>query len=300
MSFESAWASMRVEASFGPNPLSGLHDPALGSRQRSAMGLSMPELFIMRPILAAIVLLAGLADGPGARAAEIKVLTAGAFKPIVVATAAEFERQSGHKLVIDNDTAGALLRRIGEGEAFDVAVLTPAAVKELAAKGKIADATATDLARTSVGVAVREGAPRPDIATVAAFRMALLTAAKVAYIDPAAGGSSGIYFAKLLETMGIADAVKAKAVLVPGGLVAERLVSGEADLAVHQISEILAVKGAVLVGPLPAEIQSYTTYTGALSAAAAGAEAPKAFLAFLRSDAAKRILSEKGMEAAAH
>lgn len=245
----------------------------------------------------AIVSLFALSAG-AASADEIKVLTAGAFKPIVLAVAPAFEKDSGHKLVIDNDTAGGLLRRIGGGEAFDVAVLTPAAVKELVGSGKIAAGTPVNLARTSVGVAVKEGAPRPDISTVAAFKAALLAASKVAYIDPAAGGSSGIYFSKLLETMGIANAVRAKAVLVPGGLVAQRLVSGEADLAIHQISEILAVPGAVLVGPLPAEIQSYTVYTGGLAAAGAKPDAAKAFLAFLSGDAARRVLAEKGMEAA--
>ncbi|HEV7258201.1 MAG TPA: substrate-binding domain-containing protein [Bosea sp. (in: a-proteobacteria)] len=254
----------------------------------------------MRPIIAAVAILAACWEWPAVQAAEIKVLTAGAFKPVILATAAEFEKQSGHKLVVDNDTAGALLRRIGEGEAFDLAVLTPAAVKELVGKGKMLGPSTADLARTSVGVAVKEGAARPDIATVPAFKAALLAARKVAYIDPAAGGSSGIYFAKLLETMGIADAIKAKAVLVPGGLVAQRLVTGEADLAVHQISEILAVQGATLVGPLPADIQSYTTYTGGLAAAGAQPEAAGAFLSFLRGDAARRILAEKGMEAAAN
>ncbi|KPF65785.1 hypothetical protein IP69_17030 [Bosea sp. AAP35] len=253
----------------------------------------------MQPIPAAIAVVACLWSLSGAQSAEIRVLTAGAFKPIILATAAEFEKQSGHKLVVDNDTAGALLRRIGQGEAFDVAILTPAAVKQLVAQGKIAGATMANLARTSVGVAVKEGAQRPDIATVAAFKAALLAARKVAYIDPAAGGSSGIYFSKLLETMGIAEAVRAKAVLVPGGLVAQRLVTGEADLAVHQISEILAVKGATLVGPLPADIQSYTTYTGGLAVATAQTAPAGDFLAFLRGDAARRILAEKGMESAA-
>jgi molybdate transport system substrate-binding protein len=246
----------------------------------------------------ALTILASFCAVASAPAAEIKILTAGAFKPIVLALAPAFERESGHKLTIDNDTAGGLLRRIGGGEAFDVAVLTPAAVKELTEKGKIAAGSAANLARTSVGVAVKEGAPKPDIATVAAFKATLLAAGKVAYIDPAAGGSSGIYFAKLLETMGIADQVKAKAVLVPGGLVAEKLVTGEADLAIHQISEILAVKGATFVGPLPREIQNYTVYTGGLGAATGQPEAAKALLAFLASDAAKRVLAEKGMEPA--
>lgn len=252
----------------------------------------------MRRLFAASLMLGSLFLPGAVAAAEIKVLTAGAFKPIVLAVAAEFEKGSGHKLVIDNDTAGGLLRRIGGGESFDLAVLTPAALKELVASGKIAAGTPANLARTAVGVAVKDGAPKPDIASVAAFKAALLAANKVAYIDPAAGGSSGIYFSKLLETMGIADTVRAKAVLVPGGLVAQKLVTGEADLAIHQISEILAVKGATLVGPLPAEIQNYTVYAGGLAVATAQPEAAKAFLAFLGSDVARRILGEKGMERA--
>jgi len=254
------------------------------------------ELFMRLPI-ALTVFLAIFAAGESS-AAEVKILTAGAFKPVVMALAPAFEQQSGHKLVIDNDTAGGLLRRIGGGEAFDVAVLTPAAVKELVGAGKITAGTPANLARTSVGVAVKDGAAKPDIATVAAFRATVLAAGRVAYIDPAAGGSSGIYISKLFETMGIAVAVKAKAVLVPGGLVAQKLVTGDADLAIHQISEILAVKGATLVGPLPREIQNYTTYTGGLGAGSMQPDAAKALLAFLGGDAAKRVLADKGMEPA--
>jgi molybdate transport system substrate-binding protein len=241
---------------------------------------------------------AALAALSPASAAEIRVLTAGAFKPIVLAITPEFEKQTGHKLIVDNDTAGALQRRILGGEAFDVAVVTPAVIRELADKGKIVTGSPVNLARTAVGVAVKEGAAQPDIRTVESFKAALLAATKVAYIDPAAGGSSGIYFSKLLETMGIADVVRAKAVLVPGGLVAQRLVTGEADLAIHQISEILAVKGATLVGPLPRDIQNYTTYAGGLGTGAAQAEAGNALIAFLNGDVARRVLAEKGMEAA--
>ncbi len=252
----------------------------------------------MRRSLVPMLIFAALAVLSPASAAEVRVLTAGAFKPIVLAITPEFEKQTGHKLIVDNDTAGALQRRILGGEAFDVAVVTPAVIRELADKGKIVAGTPVNLARTAVGVAVKEGAAQPDIRTVESFKAALLAATKVAYIDPAAGGSSGIYFSKLLETMGIADVVRAKAVLVPGGLVAQRLVTGEADLAIHQISEILAVRGATLVGPLPREIQNYTTYAGGLGTGAAQAEAGKALIAFLNGDVARRVLAEKGMEAA--
>lgn len=252
----------------------------------------------MRRTLVSVMVFAAISALSPASAAEIRVLTAGAFKPIVLAITPEFEKQSGHALIVDNDTAGALQRRILGGEAFDVAVVTPAVIKELAEKGKIVAGTQVNLARTAVGVAVKEGAAQPDIRTVESFKAALLAATKVAYIDPAAGGSSGIYFSKLLETMGIADVVRAKAVLVPGGLVAQRLVTAEADLAIHQISEILAVRGATLVGPLPREIQNYTTYAGGLGTGAAQPEAAKALIAFLNGDLARRVLAEKGMEAA--
>src|SRR5262245_29293141 len=134
---------------------------------------------------------------PGA-AAEVKVLTAGAFKQVVLAVVPEFEKR-GHKAVVDNDTVGALVKRIEGGEAFDVAVLTPAAVDDLTRKGKIADGSKAALARVGVGVMVKAGAPVPDIGTVDAFKRALLNAKSVAYIDPASGGSWGIYLANLRE-----------------------------------------------------------------------------------------------------
>lgn len=230
-------------------------------------------------------------------AAEIKVLTAGAFKPVVTAVVANFEKQSGHKVTVDNDTAGGLLKRIVGGEPFDVVVVTPGALDELSKAGKVAAGSATRLARVAIGVAVKRGAPLPDISTVAAFQNALLAARAIAYIDPAAGGSSGVYLTQLFEKMAIADRIKAKAVLVPGGLVAQRLVSDQADIAIHQISEILAVPGATLVGPIPAEIQNYTVYAGALSVNSLDPRAASALLSALQSTAAREIMKAKGLEA---
>ena len=232
-----------------------------------------------------------------ATAAEIKVLTAGAFKPVVVALAADFEKQTGHKLVVDNDTAGALVRRIAGGETFDLVVLTPAAIVQLAQAGKVAANASTPLARVAIGVAVVRGAPLPDIGSVAAFTQVLQQARAVAYIDPASGGSSGIYLTQLFEKMGLAAQIETKAVLVPGGLVAQRVVSGEADIAIHQISEILAVPGATLVGPLPAEIQNYTVYAGAVAAAAREPAAARALLTLLAGAQAQAVLKDKGMQA---
>lgn len=143
-------------------------------------------------------------------------------------------------------------------------VLTTGALEQLGKAGKVQYASTT-LARVAIGVAVKAGALLPDISTVAAFQSTLLAARAVATIDPASGGSSGIYLWQWFDKVGIAERLKPKAVLVPGGLVAERVVSGQADIALHQISEILAVPGATLVGPLPDAIQNYTVYAGALS-----------------------------------
>ena len=240
--------------------------------------------------LAAIVLAAP------AGAAEIKVLTTGAYKPVIAAMASEFERRTGRTLRLDNDTAGGLLRRVRDGEVFDLLVLPSAPMQSLVTAGTIA-AGPVPLARVAIGVAVRRGAPLPDIGSVAAFRSTLLAARTVAVIDPAAGGSSGIYLAKLFERMGIAEPMRAKAVLVPGGLVAQRVVDGQAELAIHQISEILAVPAAQLVGPLPAEIQNYTTYVGGVSASAQDGAAARSLLELLAGPAARSLLGDKGMEA---
>jgi len=230
-----------------------------------------------------------------ARADTIKVLTTGAFKQVVVALVPAFEARTGHKVDVQNDTAGALAKRIGAGETFDVLVLTPAGLKTLAAEGKVSAQSVVPLARVAIGVAVKAGAAQPAMASVEDFRQAVLAARKVAYIDPAAGGSSGIYLDGLFQRLGLAEAVRAKAVLVPGGLVADKLVSGEADLAIHQISEILPVRGAQLVGPLPEAIQNYTTYAGAVSAGSRHPDAAQAFLLTLSGADAAQTVRAKGM-----
>jgi molybdate transport system substrate-binding protein len=250
----------------------------------------------MRPVLVGILLLPALMIAFGtARAETLRVLTTGAFKEVVLALVPGFESRTGHKVEVGNDTAGALARRIGEGEAFDLVVLTPGGLKPLEAAGKVVPGTTTPLGRVAIGVAVRSGSPVPRISTTEEFKAAVLAAGKVAFIDPAAGGSSGIYLDGLFTRLGIADAVKAKAVLVPGGLVATRLVSGEADLAIHQISEILPVAGVQLVGPLPEEVQNYTTYAGAIGGASQQKPIAQDFLAVLAGPEAARVLQAKGM-----
>jgi len=234
-----------------------------------------------------------------ADAAEIKVVSGGAFKQVLTALAAQYQNESGNTLDISYQTVGQHLALIRDGkQPFDVAVLTPDAIDGLVKEGKIVPGTRADLAKVGVGVVVKAGALLPDISTVEAFKKTLLAAKSVAYIDPKAGGSSGIYVAKLLERLGIADQVTAKAVLVQGGAVADHIADGEAEIGVHQISEILPVAGVTLVGPLPAEIQNYTVYAAGVGTAAKDAATARALVKFLAGPHALSIIKAKGMEPA--
>ncbi len=236
-------------------------------------------------------------SGPGV-AAELKVLTAGAFKQVLLALVPDFEQRTGHKVTVDNDTAGGLAKRIEGGEAFDVAVITPRAIDDLIAKGRVMPGSRIALATVGIGVVVKEGAARPDISTVDAFMATLLAAKTVAYIDPASGGSSGIYLDKLFERLGIADQIRAKARLKRGGYVADLIASGEAELGIHQISEIVPVRGVTLVGPLPKEIQNITTYAGGLSSGSKTPVEARQLLEALHDAKAAAVLKSKGMEPA--
>ena len=240
-----------------------------------------------------LVLFALAAATFAVRADDLKVLTTGAMKPVLVEVAPGFQQDSKQTVSLDNDTAGALVKRIQGGAAFDVVVLTPAGIDELAKAGKVS--TGVDLARVGIGVMVKAGAPRPDISTVDALKRTLLAAKSVAYIDPASGGSSGIYLARLWERLGIADALKPKAKLKQGGAVADLIVSGDAEIGFQQASEIIASPGVTLIGQLPEEIQNYTVYSGAIGTAAHSPSAAAAFIAWLRRPAMAPILQAKGL-----
>ena len=245
--------------------------------------------------LAAVMLMAGAA---AAAAADVKILTAGAMKAVVLELVPAFEKQTGHKAVVDNDTAGGLQKRIEGGEAFDLAVITPGVITTLAGKGKVVGDSRVNVARVGVGIVVKEGAPAPDVSSVDAFKRALIAAKTVAYIDPASGGSSGIYLTGLFDKLGIAADIKPKAKLKQGGYVADLIASGEAELGLHQISEILPVKGVKLVGPLPAEIQNYTTYAAAVGTDAKQADAARALIKILAGPRGRERAQDAGYGAA--
>ena len=253
----------------------------------------------MRKTLLGVAMVLMAAGVPrGAAAAEIKVLTAGAFKQVLLVLVPDFEKQTGHKIILENDTVGALTKRIEGGEAFDLAVLTPAAVNDLSTKGKFVAGSRPIWAGSVSASWSRRARRSPISSSVDAFKKTLLAAKSVAYIDPAAGGSSGIYVAGLLDKLGIAADVKPKAKLIPGGAVAEHIARGEAEIGIHQISEILPVKGITLIGPLPADIQNYTVYAAGLGANGKESEAAKALLKTLSGPAAADVLKSKGMEPA--
>jgi molybdate transport system substrate-binding protein len=230
-----------------------------------------------------------------ALAQALQVLTAGAMKQVVLALAPAFEAQAGLKVEVRSDTAGGLVKRIQGGEAFDVVLLPAPSLDALTKEGKVDAASTRPVAKVGIGFAVRQGSPSPPLESVEQFKAALLGARRVAYIDPASGGSSGIYLDRLFQRLGIAEAMRAKAVLVAGGLAADRVVDGEADVALQQISEIVPVAGVTLAGPLPESIQNYTTYAGGTAAATGRAAAARSFLAALAGPQADGVIREKGL-----
>ena len=244
----------------------------------------------------AVLAATAVVAAPPANADDIKVLSAGAYRQVLEAMTPDFEKRTGHKLAVDRGTVGQLMKRVEDGEAFDLVVVTPAGIEKLIAGGHVAPGTLKPLARVGIGVMVKEGAAKPDVSTVEAFKKTLLAAKSVAYNDPKSGASSGIYTAQLLDKLGISDQIKPKAKLKQGGLVAELVISSEAEIGVQQISEIIPVKGVAFAGPLPKEIQNYTTYAAGIGAKAKNAGAARALLDALSGPGAAAELKAKGME----
>lgn len=244
----------------------------------------------MRVLLALLfTLVAGAAT-----AADLKMLTAGAYKPAALELAAAWQKQTGHTVTIENDTAGNLAKRVAAGEFFDIVVMPPLVMGPYLGN-RLDQSSAKPLANVGIGVVVRAGAPLPDLSTVDSWKQALLAAKSIAYIDPAAGGSSGIYLAKKFEELGIAAQLKPKSVLVKGGLVAEKVASGEAELGMQQMSELIGVAGVTVVGPLPIEVQHYTIYSGAISVASRNPMEAAALMRFLANPTNADLLKSKGL-----
>ena len=223
----------------------------------------------------------------------LKVLSSNSIRAVMGKLVPQFERSSGLSLSLSYDPAKVMLARIEKGDAGDLAIMGSGALDELVRKGKILAASRRVLARCRVGFAVRAGAPKPDIRTVESFKRALAAAKSVAYTQE---GASGMHFSGLIERMGIAREVQAKAVRQPGGLVGELVAAGKAEVAIQQVPELLAVPGIELVGPLPEEIQLITVTATGIFAGTRQAPAAQSFIEFLSTPAALRVMQSKGLE----
>jgi molybdate transport system substrate-binding protein len=232
-------------------------------------------------------------------ATEIKVYCTTALNKAMEELGPRFERASGHKLAMTFASAASLAKRIADGERPDVAIVSAGAVDELIKQGRMAPGSRVDVAKSGLGVAVRAGATKPDIASPEAFKRALMAANAIAASNPAGGGASGTHFAAVLVRLGIAEAVKPKLKYSGGGLggLAGTLVAnGEAELGVQQISELMAAPGVDIVGPLPAELQNTTQFAAGIPVNAQGPDAGKALIAFLVTPGARDVLKAKGLE----
>ena len=265
---------------------------------------------MMRPFLpitrAALIALAALLPLAGAaRAADIRVVSSGGFAAAYRVLAPEFERRTGHHLISGwgpsmGETQDAVPQRLARGEPIDVVIMVGYALERLVEAGKVAPADHTDLARSGIGVVVREGAPVPDVGSVEALRRALLAAKSVAYSDSA----SGVYIERqMFRRMGIEAEMRGKARMIPAEPVGRVVARGEAEIGFQQISELKPIPGIALAGPLPEGVQQVTVFSAGVLAASPEAEAARALVRFLASPEAATAIRESGMEpvhAAAH
>src|SRR5450631_2613941 len=245
-------------------------------------------------IAAATALL--LTQATFASAAEIKVFSTIGVKAALEELAPKFEKDTGNKLAITWGTAAILVKKVQAGESPDLMVLTRQSLDVLAKDGKASADTDATFASSGMAMVVKKGAPKPDISTPEAFKQTLLKAKTIAYSNPAHGGASGVYLAKLLERMGIADQMKDKTKFPPpSGNAANLVVSGEAELAIQQEPEVMAVAGVDMVGPLPGDLNNITVYAAGVGSGTKEADAAKALIKFLHTPEAAAVCKARGL-----
>jgi len=227
--------------------------------------------------------------------ATIQLFVSNSLRGVLGELIPQFERASGHTVSISYDPAKVMMERIARGETADLAIIGGAAIEDLIRDGKVAPGSKRTIASCGVGIAVLAGVPKPDIGTLDAFKNALLAAKSIAWTQQ---GASGIYFTKLIERLGIAGPVQAKAVRLPGGLIGELVAARKAELAVQQIPELMAVAGIELVGPLPREIQQTTVSSAGIFTGARDPRAAQALIDFLSTPNSARVFKERGLEPA--
>ena len=232
---------------------------------------------------------------------EIKVLSTTAMKTVFEALAGDFERATGNRLNVTLGPSLRLEKQLGDGEAADMAIVSASGARDLIAAGKMIAAGVAEIAKSSIGVAVAKGAPKPDISTVESFKRAMLAANSIACSKPVGGGQSGVHLAKVFEQLGITAQMQAKSKYGAGGaagLAGLVVLRGEADIGIQQMAELMAVDGIDVVGPLPAAIQMITPFVAGIPANASYPDAGRALIAFLATPEVKRVLKAKGLEPA--
>jgi molybdate transport system substrate-binding protein len=248
--------------------------------------------------IACIALASAMFAARPAAADDITVISSGGFSAAFRELAPQFERATGHKLVIGwgpsmGTTHDAIPVRFQRGESMDVLIMVGSALGELVKQGKVVEGSRVDLARSEIGMVVRKGAPRPDISTVDALKRALVAAKSIAYSDSA----SGVYIAtEMFPRLGIADQVKGKSRTIPAEPVAGVVARGEAEIGFQQVSELLAVPGVDLVGKLPPEVQKITVFSAGVVAGSKVPDAARALIRFLASSDARAVVSKTGLE----
>jgi molybdate transport system substrate-binding protein len=228
---------------------------------------------------------------------EVTVLSTTAMKTAFEELGAVFERAMGYRLKLTLGPSLQLEKRLAEGEGADVAIVTHAGAQDLIGQGR--GTGLADLARSFIGVCVAQGAPRPDLSSADAFKAAMLRAKSIALSKPVGGGASGAHMASVLERLGIATAIRDKAIYGvggPAGLVGLIVARGEAELGIQQMAELMAVAGVDIVGPLPDALQSVTQFTAFVPTAALNPQGGRALIDFLRKPAAQAVIKSKGLE----
>jgi molybdate transport system substrate-binding protein len=248
-------------------------------------------LDVSLPFLCALIL---ATTGTSSRAVEIKVAASIPLQTTLNALVPDFEKSSGHKVMITYGTSGAVADRVRGGQPADIVLTAAPLVDALAKEGKVA--SRVDLAKVGIGVFARRGAPKADISSVEAFKRALLAAKSIGYVNPALGVQVGIYVSSLLGRLGLAEELKPKIRLFAVDEWFEHVANGEVEIGLNLISEIVAEPRVELVGPLPTEIQSNTLYAATIVVVSKEQEVGRALIRFISSPAAAAILKAKGFD----
>lgn len=255
----------------------------------------------LRIAIAAFALVAATHIGGTANAAEIRILASGSLKAALSQLLPDFQKSSGNMTTIEYGPAGAIAGRIANDDAADVVIVSRSQLQKLETSGKVVPGSLVDIAGIALGVAIRKGAPKPDISNVEAFERALLSARSIGYRDPTTGSTSGIYTAGMLERLGIAEDLKPKLRLDQSeGDVPENVflgvAKGEVEMQIGQITEIVISPGVDLAGPLPAEIQNTTVMAAGIITTSKAPDAAKALISFISSPSAAAVLKAGGFQ----